>query len=427
MNPTLRTFLEPHSTMHKGMVVHWHREETSDTLHYRVEGTSTWSTQASTTKEYPHRDETIHKVVLDDLEPDTAYEFRFDGEGESDIQKFKVPPRFEPESYKVAILSDHQRWASVNDSVFRKITSNIADDEPNLVVFNGDILACKGAETSTMMNSWATFLGILSDDFVTPSGYKLPVIFTIGNHDSLPDSLDQGGESRPPNNLFRFTHCIWDDVDPNYNGGYGFLTCGDWLLVLVLDTHHHNAIQPQTAWLKGLYERFGNRFKYVFPIQHIHPFPSFRNFDMEGQEHYTTAAFELRDKIHKIYQDFGVRYVSVAHEHVWSISPPLYIPDSISVATEEDTEIAVAPDHPRAIRYVGGGACHSSVVRDKPEGERWWIEDSLGVANFWTLVLGDTKVSATGKDDDDDVLLANEQMMVVAHPFNSNPLNFGGG
>lgn len=423
MNPTLRTFLQPYSTMHKGMVINWHREESSDTVYYRVEGTSEWATQPSTTKNFPHRNETIHRAILNSLQEGTAYEFRFEGEGEGDIRKFKVPPRNEPENFRISILSDHQQLNSIDNAVFRSITSMIAAYDSDLVIFNGDTIQCWGSESSGAQNSWALFLTIMGGDMVNTEGYMIPMVFAIGNHDLWPYTLtgrDMWEPEVPPNNHLRFFHTLWDDTDHNYHYGYGHLTCGDWLLLIFVSTDHTVRMSTQIPFLEGLYARFGNRFKYVLPVQHIIPYPPYRALGT------SEVSRLLKVDAHRIYQKFGVKFISSAHDHVWCITEPIFIAENVYDVTESDSQV-VQPDNPQSIRYVGSGACHSSTLRQPGSGNRWWIDEMAGVQNFWYIDFGSGAMEATGIDHHGTVRRDAENMTVKMIPYNTNSLNAGGG
>lgn len=433
MSTVLRVILEPYFLMHKGMVINWHRDKTEDKLLYRKEGESSWiERETDYEATFPHRTERIHRVVLRDLEPDTLYEFKFEGEGDEDLQLFKTFPREEKE-ISVVFMSDHQSTGvqgrpPVNDSVFRAINGHIANEEPDLVIFNGDILMCQGIVNSGRSSAWAEFLDYMSGDLVTKSGVKIPLLWIIGNHDVLPGSLSQTNDvdpTEPPNYVLTLFHTLYDTNEPEYYGGYGHIVCGNWFLLLCLDTHHGKSIFLQKDWLESLYARYKNRYKYVLVAQHLHPYPSSRDFDMVGQDQYKAPIEFLRDEIQPIFQKFGVRYVGVGHEHVWSISKPIYIPEGHGKVLKTDTHL-VAENHPKSITFVGGGSVHSQVSRQPTNLGEWWLDEAVSVRNFWKITINDNTFNAQGIDNNGSEL-RNESMQITVYPYGENKVMFGGG
>ena len=399
MNPVLRTYLEPYYKMHKGMVIHWHRQEASDTLYYRKEGEGAWTTVSSSTKAFPLRSETIHYVVLDNLDSDQGYEFRFEGEDDGDIRLFKTLPARLNRTIRYSVISDHQQRTDITGSGYISLLSRIGTINSDFAVWNGDYIMCWGNITDSVnTTAWASLIDTWSEYLVDSNGYHIPLLGMTGNHEVWPPVRQIDPESvpqrpvNPPNFLRLFFYTGWDDSNPRSHDGYSFINAGNYMALFQMDTDHNQSVYDQTEWLKEMYATLGNRYRYVVPILHMIPFPPVRSFNMVEQPApydvgYRVVVEELRQNWHPMWQKFGARFVSVGHDHALCVSPRINV-------NPANPQGHVDEENYESLIYCGSGACHPSTVRTVQQAAEWWIDQAESTANFWSYTIEAEKMTA---------------------------------
>lgn len=405
MNPVLRVFLEPHYKMHRGMVVNWHRNESEDTLHYRESGSETWLTAAGSSYEIPHSSITHFRVVLDQLQPDTEFEFRFGDEGGGDVRKFKTWPMRRNRDMKVAMISDMQQNPVNSNTSYKNILGHLRNRNPDLFVFNGDYVNCEGFISSGNTNNWFSILDSFSE-LVSAEGYHIPIVATVGNHEVTPMALsgsgDHAGEKVHNANYLRlFFHSIWnEDKD-----GYGQIYAGNYFMLICLDTDHQNTAASQTPWLNELYNKLGNRYTHVLATEHINPYPGHRGFDMSPTpEAYEPSVIVQRGEWHPILQKINTRFIHCGHEHLFTVSPRIQV-------NSENPQGHVNADAYESIVYTGSGGLGTN-LRTVNNAEEWWVEDVSRTANYWIFTLKDGEITASSWNSNNGTLL-NEKNQVV--------------
>ena len=405
MEPVLRCYLELWYEMHKGMIVHWHRAETSDTVYYRVEGDTSWITQSSVTKSYPHRSETIHYVILNDLNQDTIYEFRFEGEGVEDIRRFRVLPVLKSRDLVYCVLSDHQDPLDVEHPQYLSILTEICNKNPDFVIFNGDFVNCEGEISSANSLSWSHIITTWSDHLITDTeGLLIPMLATVGNHEVTPDTRWAGSQVYPPEYMRLFFYTGWDTDHPQGNDGYGYLTAGDYLLIILTDTNHGHEIDTQTTWLENLYSELGNKYKYVVPLEHVIPYPPHRSFTgMWGEIQ------AIRRQWHPIFKDFGARFITCGHDHVWSLSVRINMDESNIDGYEDNSAY-------RSIIYCGSGPVHPNRNRSFENSSSWYMESGTSITNFWHFEVKNHEIIANGLDYQGNLLATATQTVNYLGP-----------
>lgn len=423
MTEPKRVYIEPWKEMHQGMVVTWHTDDntTSAELDYRVDGSDAWHTETSETNDFPDRDEIVHRVVLTGLVSDTIYEFRA---GDGEIRRFRTWSENES-AVTIASASDHQQAGDIDDDVFRAINSNIAAKKPDLFVINGDIVNDDGGTEPTAGEDWAKILDIIHSDIleVSQDDYMIPFICLVGNHDVDPHNLGENLEEpdHPPL-IPKFFHTGWDESVDQYHDGYGYFTAGDWFAFVMLDTHHNNRAEVQSDWLENIQSDISS-YEHVVAAQHIPRFPSVRPWDLYDFDD------ELRERWHPIFQEMGVKYVLIAHEHIWSLSPKIFIPDDHGDVEEGDDELVVEGDG-YGIRYIGGGSWHSNTgPRSANNTDEWWIENDAEIQNSATIEISKNGVQhSLGESYLGDQLdrVLDERVPVMIGDATLGDVNFGG-
>lgn len=426
---TMQTYwLEPWRYADEGAVINW--LEGSDGGSVEVNRNGSWSeyladyeTQMPDGTDPDGGSNVIHRVVLDDLDADTEYDFRFEDGGTE--RTLRTLPSTHTRDVVIAQGSDHQSPDNIDDSVFRSINGLIAEEDPDIVVMNGDIVRCSGGETAGE-DEWVHFMELLQEDIwdaVDPVPFT---VATIGNHDLNPNSLMRACDDSttldeprdpdeepcsPPIYLQNMFHVFWEDDVNDYHDGYGYLTAGDWLLLIGFDNGFWNLWEDQTTWLHGVRDDVGESYDHTVAIQHMDPFPSSRDF--YSHEVYEDAIVESRDEWHRPLQEMGCNWCFVAHEHVFSMSPPIEVPEGWGEVEPTDDELIT--DNPRnGIRYIGGGSWNSNTgPRSANQSDKWWNEITREEHNYPVITLHDDDQVADAYEWDGDAIVEGESLNIL--------------
>ena len=406
-------WLEPWQYADEGVVINWLAPESSASVAVGPAGSTLTTYTSDNPPQIPGGTDYVHRVVLTTLSPDTVYDFDF-GDA-SGVRQFRTLPATKTRDIHIAQGSDHQAPASIDDPAFRSINGHIAAEEPDIFVMNGDHVADEGGTGAGGAPEWKQYLGFLQTDIFDATTYAPLCIATIGNHDVNPHSLTQsvtGTEpDDPPIYLETLFHCLWDETVARYHGSYGYITAGDWLLLLGMDNGFKQRWEDQTTWLQNLEVEHGDSFDHTLILQHMPPFPVSRDFDMVGQELYKPQVIEAREKWHPIYQSMGANWVMHAHEHVYALTPSINIPKDHGGISRTDSQYVETDDPPLGIRYTGGGPWHSNTgPRVANNATEWWIETYLEQTNYPTVTLQADAETGSAYDEARTVIVDGERM-----------------
>jgi acid phosphatase type 7 len=231
----------------------------------------------------------------------------------------------------------------------RKLLREAARTSPDVALVGGDLAYADG--DIAKVDRWDALLTYYTEEMVTPEGFAIPLIASIGNHEVIGGYL--GDKSKAP----FFFGLLGQDPEKTY-----FMRrLGANLAVVVLDSGH---IAPhdgeQAAWLdRTLAELADVPFRAA--IYHVPLYPSHRAFDGQGSvagrkhwgplfdRHRLTVAFENHDHMHK--------------------RTPLLKANAVS----RDGTL-----------YIGDG-CWGVRPRTLDEAGRWYLETASAVAHFWVV------------------------------------------
>ena len=231
----------------------------------------------------------------------------------------------------------------------RKLLREAAKTSPDVALVGGDLAYADG--DIAKVDRWDALLTYYTEEMVTPEGFAIPVIASIGNHEVI------GGYSGDKTKAPFFFGLFGQHPEKTYFAR----RLGANLAVVVLDTGH---IAPhegeQAAWLdRTLAELADVPFRAA--LYHVPLYPSHRAYDgrgsVAGREHWgplfdrhqLTVAFENHDHMHK--------------------RTPLLKANAVS----RDGTL-----------YIGDG-CWGRSPRTLDEAGRWYLETASAVAHFWVV------------------------------------------
>lgn len=408
-------YLEPYTYMDKGMVVNWLRAEETDALYWRKEGDTTWQSIPSTKTDFAgnadgafDEPEKIHRVVLDNLEGGTGYEFYFEDDVRG-VQKFKTLPTNPQKKLTIVSAADMQYMRdNYNDPVTRALNEKMMDMFPDLILLNGDYVNCegelyvdeetivgpgttKGPRPADSPNAWKYFLSYLTEDFITPDGYRIPALWQVGNHEVTPHHAGSNFTYPATFMLLLFWHWTNNDGERS-NITYKYVTAGNYLCIISLDSQHMTDLALQTTWLNQIKDKVSKRYKYVLAQWHRSHYPVLFGFNESGYQ-------EMRRDWMPLMQDMNVRFITTGHDHVWFKSKPIFVDTSNGDGVADE-------GNPKSIICVGNGGWSSNFRLNASNTTQFYVDEFYGtgqgtekIHNFWWFQLNRDGIVAGSKNE----------------------------
>jgi len=301
------------------ITIDWYTDDPNAmrTLLYKAVDTEEWQSVNSDRFPFPFSDRTIHRVELTGLTAESTYHFRIGDEGR--IRLFRTMPETTKRPIRFAAGGDVRHRADWMDRTNRRAAAYDVD----FVVWGGDLAYADGREDR--LYRWFEFLDSTMNTLVTADGRVIPVLAAIGNHEVRGGYYHRNDHERREHlPAYTQTDESRSQIAPYYYSlfafpgqpGYGVLDFGDYMSILLLDTDHSNPIEgAQTEWLEQvLAER--QEVPHLFPNYHVPAYPSVRS--PEG-----TTQTRVRNEWVPLFEQYGVRMVFEAHDHIYKRTFPI--------------------------------------------------------------------------------------------------------
>lgn len=250
----LSWYSDPSTTM----TIQWHTplDEENDWVEIQLAGE--WTKREGSHLELGDR--LVHKILLDQLLPNTEYSFRLSDDPA--IYKFQTAPKSLNGSLRFCTGGDLYQ----KPDLFRKMCQVVREKEPMFVVIGGDIAYAVNTNPfqlrSTAKKRWFSFLQEWKEEMISPEGQLIPFLIVPGNHDISPDTSELFFD------LFAFPEKqLYRTVD-----------FGDYLSLILLDSDIYEPVEgKQTEWLKQALSAH-EHFPFQFAVYHIAAYPSVYSF-----------------------------------------------------------------------------------------------------------------------------------------------------
>ena len=293
----------------------------------------------------------IHRVELNDLKPDSNYQFKL---ASSDrIYKFRTMPKDLSKPVRFVVGGDMYNGTK---EMLEKTNKQAAAANPYFVVIGGDI-AYSATSRSTKENAqnWLDWLDAWQKTMVTDDGFLIPILPAIGNHEVC------GGKGKTPKEA-PFFYALFPM--PGLQG-YNYLDFGNYLSFIFLDSGHTHPISgEQTKWLeKVLIDK--TDFTHKFAVYHIPAYPS------KGRYH-STQSKSIRQHWVPLFEKYGTQVVFENNDHTYKRSHPLL----------------AGKIHPEGVLYLGDGAWSVGNVRTpKTPKQAWYLAKTESTLNFIIVTI----------------------------------------
>lgn len=290
----------------------------------------------------------IHRIKLTALKPNTGYTLKLNNH----LYHFRTQPGPE-HPFRFIVAGDIYEG---NEKIFVDIAKVAASMDPHLAALGGDIAYAhekSNAKEGGSPHRWIEWLKLWSQHMVTPTGYMIPMVSAIGNHDTVGRRDQSSNDSPAFYTLFQKGYRA-HDINSNIS-------------ILTLDTGHSHPINgKQTTWLeKAMRER--EYVPFTFAVYHVPAWPSCRKFKGKRgalirkhwvpifDRHQLTAAFEH-------------------HEHSYKRTFPL-----------KDLKKDVSGTF-----YLGNGGFGVTNIRQpKNHSEKWYLAHTAATQHFFFIEIID--------------------------------------
>lgn len=248
------------------MMIQWlsSLNETGDVVQYRKAVRDDWHEVTATHSQLPHSSPyLLHRLELTGLTPQTDYYFRIGKNGVP--YKFRTLPTNLGEPLKMVVGGDIYHDAI---ELVRKTNQMAASKSPHFALLGGDIAYAANKELGNN-ERWITWLNTWKQTMITPEGYLIPILLTLGNHDT------QGKYHQNPSQA-QFYYSLFV---PAPLRGYRSFDAGDYLSIVLLDSGHtHPVSGAQKEWLEQTLEK-RKEVLHRFALYHVPAYPSVRSLD----------------------------------------------------------------------------------------------------------------------------------------------------
>lgn len=342
------------------MTVQWHSKEADSQVSYRKVGESEWQVKEGVFNPLPKTKVLVHTVEMDELEPNTDYQFSLVGrEGE---YLFRTLPKSLAKPVKFVIGGD----AYVSLSTLRKMNARIASQDPDFVVVGGDIAYTTNRRAvyksdGWELNRWNIFLKEWKSLMVTSDGRMIPMMVVLGNHDIKPISLSPA----PQHFLFYELFALEEKGKP-----YRVFDAGDYLSLFLLDTGHTYHIEgQQSEWLKNNLFRRENVL-YKMAAYHVGAYPSVYSYKGGVPK-------KIRSEWSPLFERYRLNVAFEHHNHAYKRTFPM-----------KDGKI-----DPEGVIYMGDGSWGISPRKPK---KMWYLDFAERTNAVCLITLNSEKSTIEG-------------------------------
>ena len=337
------------------MTVQWVSplDQENDEIFYRQNGDKSWQIAVGSHSPFPENEPLLlHRVELTGLTPNSPYFFRTGWQSKE--YKFRTMPDNLDCPLRFVVGGD-----MYHDDVKTLVETNqqAAAQDPHFALVGGDIAyAASSSLEKEKRQRWLTWLIVWKQYMVTREGFLIPMLTTIGNH----DTNGQYGQTPKQAPFFYFLFPFPGEQGSNV------IDFGNYLSIVALDTGHTHPIPgAQTFWL---YQTLQSRSQmpHKFAFYHVPAFPSVRDFN--GERHVL-----IRQNWVPIFENFGLTAAFEHHDHAYKRTHPLY-------------EGKV--DYAKGVLYLGDGAWGIKKPRQprKPEKDSY-LAATASVRHFILVTL----------------------------------------
>lgn len=352
------------------MRIDWHLESDAERprLYVRERNSSAqWTSHQGSEVSFPYSDRQVIREQLTGLQPDSAYEFKFGTGGR--VFNFQTMPEVLNRPLRFAVGGDTRHSKEYLEKTNRAAMTH----HPEFIVLGGDL--CYENGTAGNVGNVIEWFDAYMATLISADGRAIPIVTAVGNHEVRGGYIDGTvgtfliDEGMGPDEIG--DEAFRERLAPYYYAlfapqpGYQVLDFGDYLSLVILDTHHTNRVEgTQTEWLASVLAQRRDR-SHVIPVYHVPAFPSVRRFS-------ESVSARVRDHWLPLFEENGVRVAFENHDHVFKRTHPI-----------RDGKV-----DPNGIVYMGDGAWGVETRKTHDPAETWYLAKAESVRHFMIVTLG---------------------------------------
>jgi hypothetical protein len=338
--------------------IDWHTMETEpQQLFFREKGKTEWRNEKSKTHPFPYSNRTIHRVALENLNPATSYEIKFDEGGT--VYFFNTMPASTTNGpVRIAIGGDTMH----KKEMLERTNKQVVKYDPHFVVMGGDMAYENGSPDAVQkVYDW---LDGCMNTLITEDNRIIPVVVGLGNHEVAggyysPEKFSGNNEDREKYAPYFYSLFAFPG-----HPGYNVLDFGNYLSLFILDTGHANPMEgKQTGWLAAELQKRGD-FLHIIPVYHIPAYPSVRDYNGARSE-------AVRNLWLPLFEKHNVKVAFENHDHAYKRTFPI-------MANKVNEE---------GIVFFGDGAWGVNVREVHDVDETWYLKKAKSQRHFILLTI----------------------------------------
>lgn len=296
-----------------------------------------------------------YSAKVDNLNPNSVYYFKINGL--TNEYKFRTLP---DDNSTIKII---QGGDMGTEPIIAEISKDAMLAEPHVIMIGGDIAYANGNINN--YDKWDEWFSVMNEAMTTPSGFLVPLIVAIGNHEV--NTLRFGSKiDRAP---FYFTQFDQSEGDSYFKRRLGAHT-----MLFVLDTGHATShMGGQRAWIEKNLKSDMN-IKNRMALYHIPLYPSVRKYT-------NMLSSGLRTAWRPLFDQYKLTMAFENHDHALKRTKLLY---------------QNKPVEKNGTLYLGDGCWGRS---ERPvDTARPYLEFAESVKHVWygELSLEELSFTATG-------------------------------
>ncbi|MEN9022678.1 MAG: metallophosphoesterase family protein, partial [Verrucomicrobiales bacterium] len=278
-------------------------------LRYGPRGSEPSTVATPTTHAFADSGRVIHRVILQDLNPDTPYVFDI-REGSQRLRDRKWFFRTAPDR-----LTDPVTFVTGGDMYYeRKLLDEMNRraglERPLFALLGGDLAYANGKE----VDRWYEWIDSWHDNAVTADDYLIPMIAVIGNHEciktqNLNEVKEADRKDFDPRKVAKFYYSLFPLPQEVSNYVIDF---GNYLSIACLDSYHTQTPKAQTEWLESTLKQRTN-FPHLFACYHRPAYGTLIKDDMQ----------EIRKEWVPLFEKYGVDVAFENDHHVYKRTMPI--------------------------------------------------------------------------------------------------------
>jgi hypothetical protein len=307
-------------------------------------------------KEYPRY---LYTAELNHLSPGTTYYLSAGDQANLNSFSEEIKFRTIPMDAEFSFVIGGDNGAS---HYVKEMFKSAASYEPYFAAIGGDLTYDNGyLGCYPRVDTWLSYW---QDEMVTPSGYTVPLITAIGNHEA-------GTFNSDLNNMKFYQHYFDSSNGTFFHEHY----LGN-LFLMALDSEIISSAQSQVPWMTAQLSTLPSNIRFTSALYHAPLYTA------EKRE--SASSVSVRESWGPVFDQYNLTVGFENHSH-------MYKRTKLIRGGKEDASGTL---------YIGDGGW--GVKPDKP-GDYWYLANAVGTRNFVHVSVGKTNITLRAVNDKGEV------------------------